>query len=66
MRGEKIMDKTYLIEQYRLAILDFRTSHTEEEQWSARKQMARLERIAFELYGKDLDEEFEKMKSEII
>ena len=60
------MDKTYLIEQYRLAILDFRTSHTEEEQWSARKQMARLERIAFELYGKDLDEEFEKMKSEII
>lgn len=59
------MDKEYLLEQYRLAILDFRTAHTEEDQWNARKQMARIERIAFESYGKDLDEEFEKMKSEI-
>lgn len=60
------MDKGYLTEQYRLAILDFQTAHNEDEQWSARKQMARIERTAFELYGKDLDESFEKMKSEII
>ena len=59
------MDKTYLLDQYRLAILDFQTAHTEEAQWNARKQMARIERTAFELYGKDLDEAFEKMKSEI-
>lgn len=60
------MDKTYLIEQYKLAVLDFRTAHNEEDQWNARKSMARIERIAFELWGKDLDEEFEKMKNEII
>lgn len=59
------MDKTYLLDQYRLAILDFQTAHNEEEQWKARKQMANIERTAFELYGKDLDEAFEKMKSEI-
>lgn len=62
---KKIMTKEYLIEQYKLAILDFRTAHNEEEQWNARKQMARFERIAFELYGNDLDEAFESMKSEI-
>ena len=65
-REVKIMDKTYILEQYRLATLDFQTAHSEEEQWNARKNMARLERIAFESYGNELDEEFEKMKSEII
>lgn len=59
------MDKTYLMEQYRLAILDFRTAHNEEDQWSARKAMAKIETTAFSLFGNELDSEFEKMKSEI-
>lgn len=29
------MDKEYLMEQYRLAILNFQTAHNEDEQWSA-------------------------------
>lgn len=30
--------------------------------WNARKQMARLERAALELFGTELDQEFEQMK----
>ena len=52
------MDKTYLLDQYRLAILDFQTAHTEEDQWNARKTMARLERTAIELYGDELEKDF--------
>ena len=59
------MDKEYLLEQYKLAVLDFQTAHNENEQWDARKNMARLERIAFEQYGNELDLEFKKMKSKI-
>lgn len=44
-------NKTYLDEQYRLAMLDFRTAHNEQEQWDARMRMAKLERTAMELYG---------------
>ena len=43
--------KDYLDEQYRLAVLDFQTAHSEDEQWQARKQMANVERTASELYG---------------
>lgn len=43
--------KNYLDEQYRLAALDYRTAHTDEEQWNARKRMAQTERTASELYG---------------
>ena len=57
--------KNYLLQQYKLAISDFKTARSEDEQWNARKQMARIERTAFELYGKDLDEAFEEMKNEI-
>lgn len=45
--------KVYLDEQYRLAVLDFQTAHTQEEQWQARKRMAQTERTASELYGFD-------------
>lgn len=57
--------KGYLLQQYKLAISDFKVARSEDEQWNARKQMARIERTAFELYGKDLDESFEEMKNEI-
>lgn len=60
------MDKEYLIEQYKLAILDFQTAHNEEEQWDARKNMAKIELTATSLFGNELDTEFEKLKSEII
>ena len=43
--------RAYLDEQYRLAVLDFQTAHSEDEQWSARKRMAQTERTAAELYG---------------
>lgn len=59
------MDKEYLMEQYRLAILNFQTAHNEDEQWSARKQMANIERTALELFGNELDQEFESMKDTI-
>lgn len=43
--------KAYLDEQYKLAVLDFQTAHSEDEQWDARKRMAQTERTASELYG---------------
>lgn len=57
------MDKGYLTEQYRLAILDFQTAHNEDEQWKARKQMANIERTALELFGNELEKDFEEMKN---
>lgn len=43
--------RDYLDEQYKLAALDYRTAHSEDERWSARKRMAQTERTASELYG---------------
>lgn len=37
------MDKKYIENQYHLAVLDFHTARNEDEQWEARKTMARLE-----------------------
>ena len=59
------MDKEYLMEQYRLAILNFQTAHNDDEQWSARKQMANIERTALDLFGNELDQELESMKDTI-
>ena len=47
------MDKVYIENQYKLAWLDFKTAHNEDEQWDARKRMARLEALASELFGFD-------------
>lgn len=60
------MDKEYLMEQYKLAISNFKCARNEEEQWDARKSMAKIELTATSLYGNELDTEFAKMKSEII
>lgn len=35
------------------AYLDYKTAHTEDELWDARKRMAQTERTASELYGFD-------------
>ena len=52
--------KNYLDEQYRLAALDYRTAHTDEEQWNARKRMAQKERTASELYGYEFADNLHK------
>ncbi len=36
---------------YDVAILDFKTSHSNDDKWDARRRMANLERTAAELYG---------------
>lgn len=43
--------KMYLDEQYKVAYLDYKCAHNENEQWDARKRMADVERTASELYG---------------
>lgn len=54
------MDKEYLRKQYYQAILEFRAAHNEDDQWNARKQMARIERTAIELFGDDFINEIRK------
>jgi hypothetical protein len=49
--------KEYIEERYRLAYLDYQTARTENEQFAARKEMARLERFAAEDYGYDYADE---------
>lgn len=43
--------KRYLDEQYKIAVLDYKCAHTEDEQWDARKRMAQVEHTASEIYG---------------
>lgn len=49
-RGEN-MTKNYLIEQYAIALSDFRIADSDEDAWSARKSMAKLETLAMQEYG---------------
>lgn len=60
IKGEKKMDKEYLRKQYHQSMLEFRAAHTEDEQWKARKQMARIERTALELFGDSFLNEIRK------
>lgn len=66
MKGISGIDKDYYKQMYNLAILDFLTAHTEDERWSARKQMANFEGRALEDYGAEFVEELEAMKFEKI
>lgn len=63
-RGEKTMNikvsKKYIERQYDMAILDFKFAKTEEEQWNARKSMARLENLAGTCYGSEYMDELHK------
>lgn len=47
----KAVSKEYIEREYHLAVLDFKAAHNEDEQWEARKTMARLEQIATQEYG---------------
>lgn len=54
------MDKEYLRKQYHQAMLEFETAISEDAQWKARKQMARIERTAIELFGDEFVNEIRK------
>lgn len=49
--AEPMISKDYLEKEYKLAVLDFKLAHNEEEQWQARKTMGRLEGLAGQYYG---------------
>ena len=54
------MDKEYLRKQYYQAILEFRTAHNEDDQWNARKQTAKIEWTALEMFGDEFLDEIRK------
>ena len=45
------LSKELIEKEYKFAWFDFCMAHTEDDQWKARKRMARLERSAAEMYG---------------
>ena len=51
--NEFTLSKELIEQEYKFAWFDFCTAHTEDDQWNARKRMARLERSAAEMYGFD-------------
>ena len=57
------ISKQRIEEEYRLAFLDYKTAKNEEEQWSARRAMARLEKIAMEDYGFEYADSLQILKS---
>ena len=56
--------REYIVQQYRQAWLEYRTAHTEDDQWDARKSMARLERMAAEMYGFDFADSLQRLKED--
>lgn len=46
-----ILDKHYIEQMYKIAYVDYLTAKNDDEQWDARKRMAKLQRIASETYG---------------
>lgn len=50
------MDKIYIEKMYNLAVQDFKYAHNEDERWKARKEMASLEAVAFQLFGSDFSD----------
>lgn len=62
----EVITKKYIEEQYELAVMEYKTACSEDEQWEVRKTMARLERIAMEEYGFDYADELACMKSVIL
>ncbi len=54
------MTKEMIERQYHLAILDFQIAVTEDDQWTARKNMAQLERTAALLYGLEYVDDLRK------
>lgn len=55
--------KEYLREQYKLAWSDFLIARSEDEQWEARKILAKIEQTAIELYGNGFAEDLRKIRN---
>lgn len=55
--------REYLAKQYKLAWSDFRIARSEDEQWDARKRLAKIEQTAIELYGNGFVEELRKIRN---
>ena len=51
--NELKLSKELIEQEYKFAWFDFCMAHTDDDQWEARKRMARLERTAAEMYGFD-------------
>lgn len=56
----ELVSKEYLEREYHLALIGFKTAHNEDEQWKARKIMARLEQIAMREYGFEYSDELHR------
>lgn len=54
--------REYLAEQYKLAWSDFQIARSEDEQWDARKRLAKIEQTAIELYGNGFAEELRQIR----
>lgn len=54
--------REYLKEQYRLAWSDFQIARSEDEQWDARKRLAKIEQTAIELYGNGFVEDLRNIR----
>lgn len=59
------MDKSTIENLYNVAVLDFKTSHSENEKWDARRRMANLERTSAELYGFEYADKLAQRKENI-
>lgn len=55
-------NKKYIEDQYKIAWLDFKTAYSENERWSARIRMAKLEALASELFGYDYADKLSAIK----
>lgn len=55
--------REYLAEQYKLAWSDFQIAGSEDEQWDARKRLAKIEQTAIELYGNGFVEELRQIRN---
>ena len=55
--------REYLTEQYKLAWSDFQIARSEDEQWDARKRLAKIEQTAIELYGNRFAEELRRIRN---
>lgn len=60
------MSKEHILQQYKVAIADFKTAPSEDAQWTARNAMARLERTAIICYGDALLENLQALKEGLV
>lgn len=65
MARNKLIDKSYIEREYRLAFLDFKTAKNEDEQWNARRSMAKLEQIAMQEFGFEYADKLQELRGDV-